>query len=168
MYESADRNYCCKIRYAFMRYRLSSTKTRVWCCACVYEAASIERRSYTRCPNCGDRLSSTDYRYEKYLSDNCRMTRDVRSARREEALLAGGSLWLFITRKGSIFCRACTRRDNDRAGDIVRTCRDYVIGLASENVAAMIIHRIRLPVDQHRDTCGRYRLSLPSSRFLPP
>lgn len=30
--------------------------------------------------------------------------------------------------KGSTFCRACTCGDNDHAGDIVRTCRDYVIG----------------------------------------
>jgi len=57
--------------------------------------------------------------------------------------------------KGSISCRACTRDDNDRAGDTVRTCRDYVIG-PSGNVAAMImlLCRIRLPAsDQHRDTC---------------
>lgn len=40
--------------------------------------------------------------------------------------------------RGSTSCRACTHPcDDDRAGDIVRTCRDYVIGL-SGNVPTLL------------------------------
>lgn len=69
--------------------------------------------------------------------------------------------------KGSTFCRACTCGDNDRAGDIVRTCRDYVIG-RSENVVAMVIPHQTSRGSASRHLHERYRLSLPFSRLFPP
>jgi len=91
-------------------------------------------------------------------------TRDVLSTARNEKPQAGYPCPLLLG-KGSTFCHACICNDNDHAGDIVRTCRDYVIG-CSRNVAAMVI-----PHQTSRGSASRHLQAL-SSQFtlflLPP
>lgn len=103
------------------------------------------------------------------------------SAARNEKLARLSSVGRYYSEKGRLFAAHASRRDNDRAGDIVRTCRDYVIG-TSENVRCCCrccccrccccrrshTRRVRLPVDQHRDTCKRYRLGLPAPLACAP
>jgi len=92
------------------------------------------------------------------------MRDDVLSTARNEKPQAGYPCPLLLG-KGSTFCHACICNDNDHAGDIVRTCRDYVIG-CSRNVAAMVI-----PHQTSRGSASRHLQAL-SSQFtlflLPP
>ena len=161
--ESFDYNYCGKIRYGFLR-RYLSTKTRIWCNMCLHEAVSSSVRYYIApCPNCSDRLAFltlTGYWYGKYLVLSIwRATCDVLSTARNEKPQAG-CLRPLLLGKGSTFCHACTCNDNDHAGDIVRTCRDYVIS-RSRNVTAMVI-----PHQTSRGSASRHLQAL-SSQFTP-
>lgn len=132
-------------------------------CVCTKRVASSVPYYTAPCPNCSHRLAFlalTGYWYRKYLVLSIWWaTRDVLSTARNEKPQAGYPCPLLLG-KGSTFCHACTCDDNDHAGDIVRTCRDYVIG-RSRNVVAMVI-----PHQTSRGSASRHLQAL-SSQFTP-
>lgn len=131
--DSSDCNYCGEIKI-----RLSAPLF-------IYENRDLVQRVFTKRaariiqprPNClrSSRLLGVDRLLIREIS-KCYLSGERRvmwSAPARNGKPQAGYPWPLLRGKGSTFCRACTRDDNDRAGDIVRTCRDYVIG-RSRNV----------------------------------